>query len=1158
LTDFIDEINRLMPYQYLSDFQFPSFPSRNILGVAMTDESRQPTPMIRINDFYYPNNATRWSVFRGLATSSIVKKINEAVASSNGQTYGTFKINSVVKGRDSTKYGISTPLYMLPPRIIGETESAEGLYLITLVDERYFFQGTLATLPITPYSTWTDLIDYLAVTLGISVSYSNILESYQRPEPDSALWSTGESAAALLDAVAYNIGAIVVRNYDATYRLLSPSASYSIARSNRGSSSYSLSTTGNTSGESSTGVIRIAGGQLYPPAGISKAGNRTPFKNVAVPQQVNVTFPKYIVGNDPVPHFVNSRYRNPRSTSWIEDSYGSVYNIAVPIASGGDLVSGLRGVSQQYIHDTAKAVYNTEAEAIGTPLNYSGLVSLAMQVATDFYSYRIAPDLDETYPGIVNWTPEGNHDVIFTVSDRRRLAATRVIRPSWTLSVTELQHSTPPSSGGSYIVAGAGGTSVAQTYKDTTSFSGTLITTTLGASLASGAFTATFGGINHFPTQNRWRGQIENEKLLFEGTSGGTTVGIAQRGIDGTLQVEHDNGKTITWIQPDTAYGVNLVTFGKSQFIHPATLSSGGISEVEVLPQIQSVVVLDGTGAVLSGLTYHSGIVTYFNAAGANVWVSGELVWITERNSGIQLTQGTRYGAQLAGYNAQIGSLQKVAPVYLTNVGGGGGAAFYLTAKDQFGSSGTFRGLSGSSGYVFTFLGDNLLSGDNKASFRDVSYFPTQNRFRGYLLPYGSGLIPPTTLNSGEYYSGSYGPILEIVLFEGTSGGGTFLGAGCSVDIVSGKRGLDGTQQQLLLPSGSIVAREVKPHITSGINTITLEKSQFAYPQEVESGLTGVSLPSVTQSVMVLDGSGINVNNILHYSGRIVSHDSTQISGENWLKTDYVWIRERNDVPVFESGLTLSGPLSGGFRSQGYSGTDYSGMTFSGQWFSGTFINDIRAWHVRSGLIYNGQLTGYSKYVSGGHYSSPVYTVNDPETEFDVVVTDKWYPTGELYPKYSYIEAIPQENSDVGLYWRSSGNLMRSGGPAIELSGLSEKFPLYHENNIDLPTPLTTRVRQGDGKYFVAGSTPRWEIIKKTSVNPELILSSGSFRVSGGPYYSGNTMGPITITSGTYVSGSLYGIGGYYWTGELLRYDQHAKQFTSRELILIVDASLSG
>jgi hypothetical protein len=412
--------------------------------------------MIRINDFYYPNNATRWSVFRGLATSSIVKKINEAVASSNGQTYGTFKINSVVKGRDSTKYGISTPLYMLPPRIIGETESAEGLYLITLVDERYFFQGTPATLLITPYSTWTDLIDYLAVTLGISVSYSNILESYQRPEPDSALWSTGESAAALLDAVAYNIGAIVVRNYDATYRLLSPSASYSIARSNRGSSSYSLSTTGNTSGESSTGVIRIAGGQLYPPAGISKAGNRTPFKNVAVPQQVNVTFPKYIVGNDPVPHFVNSRYRNPRSTSWIEDSYGSVYNIAVPIASGGDLVSGLRGVSQQYIHDTAKAVYNTEAEAIGTPLNYSGLVSLAMQVATDFYSYRIAPDLDETYPGIVNWTPEGNHDVIFTVSDRRRLAATRVIRPSWTLSVTELQHSTPLSPGRSGLDFGFG------------------------------------------------------------------------------------------------------------------------------------------------------------------------------------------------------------------------------------------------------------------------------------------------------------------------------------------------------------------------------------------------------------------------------------------------------------------------------------------------------------------------------------------------------------------------------------------------------------------------------------------------------------------------------------------------------------------------------
>lgn len=1074
LTDFIDEINRLMPYQYLSDFQFPSFPSRNILGVALTDEQRQPTPMIRINDFYYPNNATRWSVFRGLATSSMIKSISTAVSNSNGQTYGTFKINSVVKGRDSSKYGISTSLYMLPPRIIGETESSEGLYLITLVDERFFFQGSPATLPITPYSTWGNLIDYLAVTLGISVSYTNILESYQRPEPDSGLWTTGESAASLLDAVAYNIGTIVVRKYDGTYQLMAPSASESITRTNRNNTSYSLTTTSGAAGSSSANVIRIAGGRLYAPAGISKAGDRSSFKNIVVPQYVNVTFPKYITGNDPVPHFVNSRYSNPRPTSWIEDGYGSVYNIAVPIASGGEFVSGLQGISQQYIHETAKALYNTEAESIGTPLNYSGLVDLAVRVATDFYEYRIIPNLDETYPGVVNWTPEGSHDVIFTVSDRHRLSATRVIRPSWTLAVTELQHTTPAVSGGCYIAGGAGGTSVAQTHRDSYQFSGTSIATTLASTLASGAFTASFAGIGHFPTQNRWKGQIDDEKILFEGTSGTTTVTIAFRGIDGTSQVEHDNARPITWVQPDSAYGVNLVTYGKSQFVHPATISSGGISEVEILPQTQSVMVLDGAGATLSGITYHSGIVTYFNAAGANVWVSGELVWITERNSGTLLIQGTRYGAQLAGYNAQIGGLNRVAPVYLTNVGGGGGAAFYLTAKDQYGNSGTFTGQSGASGYVYTTLGDDLVSGSDTASFRDISYFPTQNRWKGII-----------TWTSG----GS--DVTEVVLFDGTSGLGNFVGAGVAVAIVSGQRGLDGTTMPLIHPSGATVVRELIPHITSGVNTMTWEKGLFAYPQEVAGGLKGVNFPAQIQSIRITDGSGCIINNIVHYSGVVTLYDPTQ-KDRNWLTTDYVWAVERGSVPVSQSGLTYSGHLSGGMISGStYSGGDFSGQTLSGYFFSGKFLSGIGQTYLKSGKYYEGQLVGYSAFESGRVRNvAPIYAVTNETDSYLVQATYKDYNGGSIRYSWHRVDEVNSAPNTSGTDSPNHEFRLESGGP--------NSWPMYHEGNIDIPTwPVYPTIR--DSGLTLSGPL------------------SGGF-VTGG--YSGTAYSGMSF-SGQYFSGQL-------------------------------------
>jgi hypothetical protein len=88
---------------------------------------------------------------------------------------------------------------MLPPRPLAELGgSFDGLYLVTLVDERYYWQNMPVRLPIQQGMTWDYLLNELAIVLGI-VLYTNspIEDVYGKPELDSQLWTCQESATTL-------------------------------------------------------------------------------------------------------------------------------------------------------------------------------------------------------------------------------------------------------------------------------------------------------------------------------------------------------------------------------------------------------------------------------------------------------------------------------------------------------------------------------------------------------------------------------------------------------------------------------------------------------------------------------------------------------------------------------------------------------------------------------------------------------------------------------------------------------------------------------------------------------------------------------------------------------------------------------------------------
>lgn len=342
------------------------WPGKNLYGIAFGNRREQNvTP--RIGEYYYPVSASRWSYFRGIVGTE-QKTIMQAAALGSGAVPQKFKIKTSPDGPTQGKdYSLETKLFMLPPRPLAVHADANGLWLIELVDERYYWQWRNADVyhP-TEDSTWLEIITQLAVQLGITIEGS-IPSVYLQPEPDSHFWTNYENAAVLLDAVAWNLGRTVVRNFDGTYNLQENAEAAVQVITNRGV------------------PVRIAGGDI---GGNLDGQFLTSVANAVLPQTVLVTFSAYILndttGVDGAPHFYNSRFTSePRSSVWQEESYGDVYWERIALSEVGspwDQFSGHPG--QKTIRDTAKAFYHQEADAQGNanPINRSELKALALQI----------------------------------------------------------------------------------------------------------------------------------------------------------------------------------------------------------------------------------------------------------------------------------------------------------------------------------------------------------------------------------------------------------------------------------------------------------------------------------------------------------------------------------------------------------------------------------------------------------------------------------------------------------------------------------------------------------------------------------------------------------------------------------------------------------
>src|SRR5262249_41089660 len=115
----LDElIDTFLRWEYLNDFVLSShYPGKNLGAIAYQYQiGPQPNPQIKLMDWYYPTTAQRWSVFRGLATSTMVANMYSATAGGSSFATFTMEANPISPSNptdNQTKFTISTRMRML-------------------------------------------------------------------------------------------------------------------------------------------------------------------------------------------------------------------------------------------------------------------------------------------------------------------------------------------------------------------------------------------------------------------------------------------------------------------------------------------------------------------------------------------------------------------------------------------------------------------------------------------------------------------------------------------------------------------------------------------------------------------------------------------------------------------------------------------------------------------------------------------------------------------------------------------------------------------------------------------------------------------------------------------------------------------------------------
>ena len=339
---------------------------------------------VKMDSLWWPQGAARWSTCHCFITESQRNLINATV-------YDSGYNQAELIYSDGTN-SLTTNMWMLPPRPLAQVapDAASQLkwilpniitggqpaYLMTLVDDRYFWWQRSGSVTLTPgTTTWADLLTDIASALDVTITNDTIPSAYLKPP--MSLVNYVECLPVLLDMVAFSTGLRVVVGYDGTVNL--QNATNALA-----SVTSQVAATTN----------RCAGGLISLDFATGPTICDQP---PLIPGSVKAVFQD--VSNAP-PH-----------------------TVTVPMGSAG-LSSSLFNASVSP-NDNVCPVQSIQPYD-GT--NGTALATLATQLAFDYYMWQMGR-LDMVFRGVLPWTPEGTSDSVEI--QESGIITTRVQRGVW-------------------------------------------------------------------------------------------------------------------------------------------------------------------------------------------------------------------------------------------------------------------------------------------------------------------------------------------------------------------------------------------------------------------------------------------------------------------------------------------------------------------------------------------------------------------------------------------------------------------------------------------------------------------------------------------------------------------------------------------------------
>ncbi len=190
---------------------FRKWPQGLIAGpvLEVTPEHDRP---VTIGTLFWPTGASRFAQAHFVVNEGQLAAIRAFV-----NIGGTTQTANLVF--DDGKTQVTTAMWMLPAWPLSTAAPGQGadigaqMYLLTLVDDRYWWWGIPLQMDVTPgVTTWLNLYDAISAAIGRTISVNAINAAYSLPVADYA--SAYRPLPNVLDAIAFSVGQRIVRNTD--------------------------------------------------------------------------------------------------------------------------------------------------------------------------------------------------------------------------------------------------------------------------------------------------------------------------------------------------------------------------------------------------------------------------------------------------------------------------------------------------------------------------------------------------------------------------------------------------------------------------------------------------------------------------------------------------------------------------------------------------------------------------------------------------------------------------------------------------------------------------------------------------------------------------------------------------------------------------------